>query len=234
VHIAYIDESDHGLSYWVYSLVVSESEILNLQNTLNEYAASLPIKYHIDSSSEFHGYDILNGVGDWADLKNDYSAQMEIFENLIYIILSYDIRFIAKGVSRSRFVPRYGDSLSDIHHAALTWNIEKIQNFVSRESSIAIVIADETTNEEIHQRNISLYRTIGTFGWDSTALKHFADTLYFCPSKTSRLLQAVDILAYAHKVGTTQHLDPRSQAFYNRMWATISDSRKIEYLGLWI
>lgn len=231
--VAYIDESDHGDSYWVYSLLIKDSEIIKLQNSLNRIASGLPMNYGIDSDSEFHSYDILNGKGDWKVIENDYKSQMSIFEELVDTILIHEIRFIAKGIRRSRFVPNYGDKKSDIHHAALTWNLEKVQFNVAKDSEIALVISDETSEQDYHQRNISRYKIQGTFGWDVVALTNIVDTIYFAPSKSSRLLQAIDILAYTHKIGNTPHSSPQAQDFYDRMWDKVSRSGKIAYLKVW-
>jgi hypothetical protein len=151
--------------------------------------------YGTPSDAELHGYSNLSGIGDWTRIKNNYSAQVEIYSKAIDAIASYPIAIYIRGVRFVRYAPRYGDVLTDIHGTALAWNLERVQNhsvLVNRET---LVIADEVNGSEArYRRAFRAYQEQGTFGYRSAKLDRTVDTLHFASSADSRLLRQMTSL----------------------------------------
>jgi hypothetical protein len=234
MYVTYIDESDNRNFYFVASISLTTTEVPRLSEELDRLANEHFHRYELPNIPEFHGYDMLSGSGDWRNLKMDYESQKLVFEECLDVILNHDIRLCIKGVSREKFVPRYGNNPEDIHHAALTWNLEKVHDLLDFHNSNSFLVSDEIgRRENATQNRLQEYKATGTFGWRSTILTRMVDTIYFCPSRSSRLLQATDLLLYSYVKRVSTNKDVRAQSYFDSMWSKISNSGKVYKIDTW-
>lgn len=196
--LAYIDESSDGRVYFVNTMLVKDTDLISLGKSIDSLRVEIAREYSLNENIEFHGYDILNGVNEWRSLKKNYAAQMDIYNRIMDCILAHDIRIYIKGIRIKSFVKSYGAQESTMHNAALTWNLEKVQNRARASDDIALVIADEVgASSSFYRANLRFHQKFKTFGWEAVVLDRIADTIHFAPSRESSFIQAVDILAHA-------------------------------------
>ncbi|NEE03380.1 DUF3800 domain-containing protein [Phytoactinopolyspora halotolerans] len=86
-----------------------------------------------------------------------------------------------------------------------------------------LLIADEIDGQETYRQNLWDYRRAGTPGYRSSKLEQIVDTIYFAPSRASRLIQAVDLVAYMHhrRMSVTE-LDRRADLANRQIWSRVS------------
>ena len=100
--------------------------------------------------------------------------------------------------------------------------------------SYALVIADEIdSHKDYYRAYLRYHQQNPTFGWQSIVLDRIMDTLHFVPSRESLIIQAVDMISYAHLRLRCSVKHPELDEFQKEMWCVIRDSGKIAYLGVW-
>ena len=77
------------------------------------------------------------------------------------------------------------------------------------------------------------FQDVGTWGYRHRRIQRVVDTLHFAPSSESRLLQAVDLIAFLyHRIATTKSGTDMRQVRANRtLWARID--QKVWHRYLW-
>lgn len=92
-----------------------------------------------------------------------------------------------------------------------------------------LVIADEIHTAERHRTRLKAYRNNHQMDAQHNRLSRIFDTLYFGPSKHSRLLQAVDLLTFIYLRRTTSTENtPRAAMANERIWRQIAPAVVIE------
>ena len=97
---------------------------------------------------------------------------------------SVDLRFRAPG---------------DAHRWALTFALEQVNGYATHNSERVIGICDDVGNKSTYQGMYAHARKHGTGGRYGSTLPKFSDGLHFTPSCYSRLVQAVDLVAYVYR-----------------------------------
>lgn len=141
---------------------------------------------------EFHGYEMHKGKGRYFS-KLKVEQRIEIVDDLLNIIKKHDIQIIYtiinKLTNKARLHP---------HQLAFIFLVEQIEDYLIRENSLGLLIADE--NRDIEQRlidDLERFKTIDTgFGHRPTRIDHIIDSLHFVKSHNNHLIQLVDIVAY--------------------------------------
>jgi hypothetical protein len=232
--LAYIDESSDKTTYFINTLLVQDSDVIPLGDSLHELRLEICGKYGLPEGIEFHGYDILNGNSDWLPIRSDYAAQKEIYNRIMDCIIQFDVRIYIKGINIAAFVSKYGNDETVMHNAALTWNLEKVQSRAKQENEIALVIADEVgAQSTFYRARLRFHQRIETFGWDPVVLDRIADTIHFAPSKESSLIQAIDILAHANIRARRRDKNPDLVAFQEGLHDKLWNSGRLRYYNIW-
>jgi len=108
------------------------------------------------------------------------------------------------------------------HVIVLRHLLERINEHVTRRNTYALVIADEVDEPAKHRADLSAYRAQGTKGYRSQLLDRIVETLHFAPSRSSRLVQAADLLAFMYRrVETHTESDPRATRANEALWSRI-------------
>lgn len=232
--LAYIDESSNDLEYFVTSLLIKDTELLNLGNSINSLRKDISQEYQLNKNIEFHGFDILNGINDWRSLKQNYVAQIDIYNRVMRCILAHDVRIYVKGIEIASFSRKYGLDKKIMHNAALIWNLEKIQNKARQSDDAVLAIADEVGKaSSFYRANLRFHQEFETFGWEPAVLDRIADTIHFAPSKESSLIQAVDMIAYAILRTRRQDAHPGLITFHAGLKEILTTSAKLKYYNIW-
>jgi hypothetical protein len=133
-------------------------------------------------------------------------------------VAGQDLKVIARAMDLAGQRQRYASPDSP-HALVLRHLLERLNDCLSRLDDYGLVIADEVAEQARHRADLSIYRDVGTPGYRSSHLTRIVDTLQFAPSKASRLLQAVDIVAFLyHRMFTRVESDERARRAKVRMW----------------
>ncbi len=238
VLLTYVDESYCKTCYYVVALVCPEGEALPLTAALNDVMASAALSYtgRISPEAELHGHDIFQGKYDWADMKELVRARIGIYDKALQAIADRDVSVIIRGVMSERLKDRYGERAYHPHTVALTQLLERVDLLAEERNELALVIADEpgqADQQPEYRADLRTFQDVGTWGYRSRRIERVVDTLHFAPSSESRLLQAVDLIAFLyHRIATTKSGTDMRQVRANRkLWARID--QKVWHRYLW-
>lgn len=224
--LAYLDESYCKDCYYVAALVCPERQLLQLTAALNEVVASAAENYGIAPTAELHGYDIFQARGEWTSMAAMVRARIGIYHRTFAAIVAHQVHVIIRGVRSQELRERYGNNAGHPHSIALAHLLERIDEFAERAGELALVIADEPGQDDQqpeYRGDLERYRQDGTSGYRSRRLTQIVDTIHFTPSSASRLLQAIDMIAFLyHRIQTTgpgadQRASRANQALWNRI-----------------
>lgn len=199
--LIYIDESgntgtrsDDSLQpfHLIAALAVDDFKVRNIEADLR----TLGLKHFGDVSRnkdfEFHGYEIHKGKGRYFS-KLNVEQRIALMDDLLNVLKSYNIQIIYsmidKMANKSKLHP---------HQLAFLFLIERVEDYLARENSLGLLIADE--NRDIEQRlidDLERFKTFDTgFGDRPTRVAHVIDSLHFVKSHNNNLIQLADIVAY--------------------------------------
>lgn len=225
--LAYLDESHCQYCYYVAALVFPDDQAIPLTTALNDVIRTASASYGIDPTTELHGYDIFQAKGDWAPLAPMIRVRIGIYNSAFAAIAAHDVHVIIRGVRPRELRERYGERALHPHSIALAHLLERVDEFAERAGELALVIADEPGQSDQRPEfrgDLERYRQNGTAGYRSRRLRHIVDTLHFAPSSASRLLQAVDLIAFLfHRIETARpDLDERARRANEASWRRIA------------
>ena len=221
VQLAYLDESRTAKAFHITALCVSDVDAIPLGRDLDGVVEFAQDNFgKIRSNAELHGYAIASAKDDWTSFQTKMQARVDVYQRAVEVIASYDVRAYIRGVTLRGHRSRYG-SLKDPHETVLPWVLERVQEDAVRKQDVVLAIADEVSTQDRFRANVREYQQYGTWGWRSTTLDRIADTIHFAPSKASRLLQAADLVSYAHAQSRRTHPNAQAEAAYRRIWDTL-------------
>lgn len=100
--------------------------------------------------------------------------------------------------------------------------LERIDDCALEQDQLALVIADEVSEQDNYRHDLWSYQRSGTWGYRSSKLIRIVDTIHFAPSSASRLVQAADLIAYmARRIGTHIETDERAKRANAALWERI-------------
>lgn len=235
--LTYVDESYSKHSYYIAALLCPETEALSLTQALDAVVQKAAIDFDgLSPEAELHGYDLLQGKHDWTPLTLQVRARIDIYNRAFQAIADHDIRIIIRGVNTPRLSQRYSGNAADPHSVVLTHVLERVDEYAERVGELALVIADEPgQHDHQHQYRADLlrYRQEGTWGYRGRRITRIVDTLHFAPSSASRLVQAVDLIAFMHHriEATAPGADGRAIRANERIWHRVEG--RIEHRYCW-
>lgn len=193
MHLVYIDEVKHDpptqAYHWLCGLAFSESAIQSADAALSDIAEGFFGTSVLDSETEFHAKYIVQGKGPYK--RRPMQQRVDLFNALLNVIGSDDIGRIEIRVDPAKMIASHYKDM------AFMFLVEKVEEYMRHQKSIALLIADE--DRELAGKNVtslSSYRRSGTqyaFGKD---IGHIVDTIHHTKSHHSRLLQLADVYVY--------------------------------------
>ena len=107
------------------------------------------------------------------------------------------------------------------HESTLTFLIERVDEYAERVDDLALIIADEVDGQERFRRDLWHYQRQSTWGYRARQITRVVDTIHFAPSKSSRLVQAADLVAYMARRQTHVETDGRAARANAVIWARL-------------
>jgi len=224
VQLAYLDESKTARAYYITALVVADTDCVGLGRALDEVVEWASDTYgRVSERAELHAVDLAGGRGDWARWRAPIyiPARVAVYERAVAAIAGFDVRAYIRGADIDTHHQRYAVG-TDIHGTVLPWVLERVQNDAAYRDDLVLAIADEHQLRERYRGAMREFQRSGTSGWKPEVLDRIADTLHFAPSHSSRLLQAADLVSYAHTQTKRRHVDSRAEAAYARIWGVLA------------
>jgi len=219
VLLAYVDESYTKEEYWIAALVCEEADLARITQTLDDVVEQAAVSYSgVPPRSELHGYSLFHGKDDWKALRLMPRARIGIYASALEAISSTGARIILRGVDRVGLEQRY--SYPDHPHAVVLEHLfERVDEYAASRGEQVLIIADEIDRADSHRRNLWWAQKHSTSGYRSRQLTNIVDTLHFAPSDASRLVQAVDLVAFLHcRISSGADTDTRALAANRRLW----------------
>lgn len=138
---------------------------------------------------------------------------------------------ILRGVHSSGLRQRYA-APDPPHSIVLLHLLERVDDYAKAGGKHALVIADEVGEQARHRSELAMYRRSGTWGYRARKLTQIVDTLHFAPSDASRLVQAIDLVAFLYR-RMESHTEPveKARRANERLWARIEP--KVQHRLCW-
>jgi hypothetical protein len=194
MHLVYIDEVKYDppqqLYHWLCALAFPEDSVKDADRRLTEVAESYFGTRILAHDNEFHAKDIVHGKGPYKGRPLD--TRVELYKRLLDLISETErLGRIEVRIEPAKMV---GSSYEDM---AFMFLVEKVDDYMTQEKSIALLIADD--DKEIAGTNVaslSGYKARGTDYQFGRAINRVVDTIHHTRSHHSRLLQLADIYVY--------------------------------------
>lgn len=223
--LAYLDESYTRDRYWIAALVCQEGDIQPISSGLDAVVAKAAATYPgIDPRAELHGHRLFHGTDDWAPLLTMVRARIGIYGAAFDTVAASNARIIIRGVDSRRLEQRYIFPRPP-HHVVLEHILERLNELAKAQDQLCLVIADEIDQQDQYRRSLWEWQNSATSGYLSQQLTRIVDTMHFAPSKTSRLLQATDLVAYLHcRIDGRRDKDERARRANEQLWGRINSN----------
>ena len=194
--IGYFDEVKYQAGVqpyeWLAGVFVKDAAIQQVECRLNEIAVSAFGTARLAKETEFHAAVMLNGRGVWKG--KDLGVRIELLKSLALLLGERDlIRRVQVRIDVGKL-----RSDKDPSELAFMFFVEKANSLLKEEREVGLLIGDFQHEGVVNRvtEKLSDYRANGTpyeFGQGIDAL---VDTVHFCRSHHSRLLQLADVYAW--------------------------------------
>ncbi|AXV09483.1 hypothetical protein DVS28_a4825 [Euzebya pacifica] len=230
--LAYLDESYDDDYYWISALICHEPAIQQLTDTMDAIARRTAVAHHTPWEAEFHGHDLFQAKADWVAMKEMHQARIAVYRNVFEAIADAEVRLIVRGVDRNQLLQRYGDSAWHPHLVVLSHVLERVDEYAERVNELALVIADQISDEDTYRLNLWNFQRTSTIGYRARQLTRIVDTLHFVPSNRSRLVQAADMIAFLkRRMMSTAPQNQRVLQANQRLWDILAP--RMHHEGCW-
>lgn len=236
--LCYVDES-FGRDFYCYAgLMLDGDAAMALDAHLDSLVSLAASQWGVSPDAEIHAYEVFHGRGAWEPMAVAPRARIGIFNAVVDALARVRCTVLLRAVDRARLAERQDQRGYPERHppeqVCFTHLLQRVQHVAERDSTHALVIADHRDDIDRHRELFSMYRVLGTPGdYMTTALDRIVDTIHFAPSDKSRLLQAVDVLAflYHRRISQTER-DPRARAAMTSLWAKVRGLDVVQ-IGSW-
>ncbi|MEV8023643.1 DUF3800 domain-containing protein [Microbacterium sp. NPDC080220] len=216
VLFAFIDESYTQDRYYVAALVIDVDDIGKLGAAVHA-TAQYAVGFGVPLGTELHGHRIMSGTDGWEALHRKTRAKGMIYGHAVDGIGQLPARLYVQGVDVARLNARY--SYPDPPHlVCLRHVLEDVNTLAAARNEEVIVICDQVTDQEAHERRFGQYQKIGTPGFRPSKLARI-EQLMFADSSASPGLQAVDLAVYLYRRrDANAAVDPRAKKLADDLW----------------
>ncbi|MET7978734.1 DUF3800 domain-containing protein [Streptomyces mirabilis] len=145
-----------------------------------------------------------------------------MYADALQAIADHEVKIILTGVDLVRLQRRYGANHDHPHSITLTHLLERVDEVAKRDGELALIIADECEGQDDYRQDLRQYRASGTWGYKGRKITAVVDTMHFAASSASRLLQAVDLVAFLfHRIHINADSDARAKKANEQLWARV-------------
>lgn len=225
VQLVFVDESFNAAEFWVSGLVLPADEARALEAALEAVMADVTARFGLDPRTELHGHELAQGKGDWAPLAKMLRARLGIYRSALEAIRdTTGVRAFQYGLDRQAHRARYKDPWPE-RQVLLGHLAQRVNNRCATDDSVLLIVDDAPAQESIREHVHNLKRGGTHSKFNPRPLAQILDTVYFAPSKRSRLLQASDLVSYIHfreRTATGPSADPRAVKATRELWAIVA------------
>ncbi|MDF2146755.1 DUF3800 domain-containing protein [Knoellia sp. p5-6-4] len=210
------------------AVIVHEDQVQPLAASLGSLAFR-----HLDyrpKGFEFHGVDLWNGKGYWAEL--DHAQRLAAYEDAISVLQELELEVAYSSIHKARLHARHGGAAdANAYLLALQFLLEKID---LNGGGNKIVVADEAKEQEL--RAINMVADMAKAGGGEVPgrrINTMIDSLHFVSSHASPGVQLADLVAFIlqrHWYAYDRH--PLAQAAVQRM-ANVVQARRLTWRETW-
>jgi hypothetical protein len=179
----------------------------------------------VSADAELHGTDIFQGTDDWRRVPP--WLRVQAYREAADAISGVEVATFFSGIDLVAL--ESGEDDTPAHELALRLLLESLQRYAVDRDELVLVIADEIHTAERHRTKLKSYQEHGTKVAEDSHLDRIFDTLYFGPSRHSRLLQAADLLTYIYlRRATKSEASPRAGLAVQRIWKSVASTIVVE------
>lgn len=235
--LCFVDESNQGHFFGFAGLLADEVATDRITRSLNIIAEQAIVDWGLPGAVEIHGHEVFHGKGDWRGVPT--RARVGIFHKVVGAVMREDVVVLLRGVDARRLEDRQRRRAYPVkfppEQVCFQHILQRADDVARGRDTYALVIADDRSDRDRHRDRFATYRTEGTPGaYMRSNLDRLLDTVHFALSHRSRMLQAVDVLAFVYRrYRTVQEVDPRAAREMQRLWGLMTDSGKVHGEGMW-
>jgi hypothetical protein len=230
VLLAYVDESYTKDRYWIVGLVCPDPTIGPLSSALDELMKRAVASYGGSWDSELHGYDLFHGEANWLHLKKLHRARIGIYGDALTAIAAHPVDVFIRGVNSRGLRARYAKPWHP-HAVVMGHLLERIDERAAKTGDNVLIIADEVDEAATYRRDLWEFQRAATPGYRARQLTQIIDTIHFAPSQASRLLQAVDLIAFLYQRIQRGEVDDRAKRANDELWRRIEP--RVAHIWCW-
>lgn len=222
--LAYLDESHaKGRNYYIAALVVTPEAVPVISKGLDQVIANAATAFDVPGAAELHGHPLLQAKDQWAGMAKEVRGRISVYGNALDVIAASCEGFFIRGINQPAFQQRYAGRGYDEHSAALTFVYEELDAYAAGRDELVLCIADECSHQDGARTDLRWYQEGSTWGYRSRKITRIIDTCHFVPSEASRMVQAVDLIAFLYRRRWDHHeTDERGRAATAALYDKIS------------
>ena len=214
--LAFIDESYNRDLFCLSALVADDRMTIDLSGRLDQVVESIRSSGFPDVQ-ELHGHEIFHGAGEWRGVP--LRLRMHVYVQAAQAIGESGALAVFSDLARHD--DKSGDA-TPAHERALRQLLERLEALAEERSQYMLVLADEVHSAERHRTNFRFYQDADHDGGHAGRLARILDTLYFGPSRHSRMLQAADLLTFIRlRRSTVTEPQPNATRVNDTIWAYV-------------
>ncbi|MGR6092249.1 DUF3800 domain-containing protein [Brevibacterium sp. CSND-B09] len=192
---AFIDESERdGEYYFLGALLATDRQMELIETSLDGLLAEFAGPHvNVTTAAEFHGYEMMQRRGKWKRVP--LRVVGNIYVRALEAISASGASFYFEGIDVRALRERY------IHpwqprDVAMSHLLEKIDEHAGRLRSTVYLHADEHHTADDHREQLNFAQQNGIYGYKPSRLRNCHSDFKFLESKTSRCVQAADLVTY--------------------------------------
>lgn len=232
--LAYVDESFDQDLFHLGAIVIEPEVAHAITQELEALAREVRGSYGFLEVPEFHGYEMFHGEDSWLHMKGQVRARVGIYHDVVDIIAREGVIFMVKCISARALAAQYLRPYPR-EQVAWTYLLQDINERCWNHGELALVIADQVSEDETRRRELAQMRRVGTFAsYRRTTLPNIIDTLHFAPSHHSRLIQAIDCALFiVQRRRSRADTDDRAIAQVARLHEKLDERSSLWDSGVW-
>ncbi|MFO1259280.1 MAG: DUF3800 domain-containing protein [Gammaproteobacteria bacterium] len=179
-------------SYYLGAICISDDNILYLEKIIDDLAFTYFKKNQRCKKTEIHACDIVQGKNNFKG--HQMNDRALLYKNMLNIISWSYIEVFYIEIRTEQIKSQNYKTPRDW---AIMFLIEKVDEYMKSLESHALLIGDQ--DDETNKRdtdNFNLFKSDKTDASKGKKIERISDTLFFCHSHHSRLLQLADIYTY--------------------------------------
>lgn len=219
---AFVDESERNENfYFLGALVCTPQQEEDIESALNAVIAKHSVTHSsIKPDTEFHAYELMKGSGSWKRIP--LRLRFGIYHEALRAIDASGACMHLEGIDIAAQAARGYPTLTPARELAFSHLFERVNECAVKKQKQVRVIADDHHTKAISRSNFTRYQAWGTYGYKSSRLANIEAEVAFIDSKSSRVLQAADLVTYLYnRRKTVVESDPRAHDEKTLLWSDI-------------